>query len=204
MTSRYQLPSPKSVSTSSDSLSYCNTMKVCPPLLRRRQPCTTVHGAGTFEGADAAWLREDVVLIARGLRTNADGAAQVAATLAELSVRTVLTTLPPGTMHLMGQLRFLDEGRAVGWPGRLPDDAQRALAANDYELHFMPDEPELRTGMGMNLVTLSPSRVLMPEGNPRSQRFLEGLGVQCETVVVDELTKAAGAVGCLTGVLDRG
>ncbi|MFH2007001.1 MAG: amidinotransferase [bacterium] len=168
------------------------------PILR------SVRGAGTFEGADAAWLREDLVMVARGLRTNADGAAQVAATLAELGVRTIEVTLPSGTMHLMGQLRFLDEGRGIGWPGRLPADAQRALAAHNYELHFMPDEQELRAGMAMNLVTLAPGRVLMPANNPRSQEFLECLGVRCETTPVDELTKAAGAIGCLTGILERG
>jgi arginine deiminase len=43
----------------------------------------------------------------------------------------------------------------------------------------------------------------MPAGNPVSQAFYEKLGVECLTVEVGELGKAAGSIGCLTGVLER-
>jgi arginine deiminase len=39
----------------------------------------SVRGGGTFEGADAAWIDPDTVLLATGLRTNRHGADQVAA-----------------------------------------------------------------------------------------------------------------------------
>ena len=39
------------------------------PILR------TVRGTGAFEGADAAWIAPETVLLARGLRTNIEGAA---------------------------------------------------------------------------------------------------------------------------------
>jgi len=45
---------------------------------------------------------------------------------------------------------------------------------------------------------------LMVDGNPVTQAFYESLGITCHTVEVDELGKAAGAIGCLTGVLERG
>jgi arginine deiminase len=167
------------------------------PILR------TIRGAGTFEGADAAWLNPHTVLLANGLRTNPEGAAQVAALLSDLGVQTVSTTLPPRTMHLMGQVRFLDDHRALAWPGRLPDDARAALADQGYEIFEPPDGDELRSGMAMNLVTLGPAHVLMPAGNPHTRSFLEDLGVRCDTTPVDELTKAAGAIGCLTGILER-
>ena len=41
------------------------------PILR------SLRGGGTFEGADAAWIDEGTALVATGLRTNAEGAAQV-------------------------------------------------------------------------------------------------------------------------------
>ena len=62
----------------------------------------TVRGQGTFEGADAMWLDATTVLVGRGLRTNAEGAAQVAATLGEMGVETIVVDMPWGTMHLMG------------------------------------------------------------------------------------------------------
>ncbi len=167
------------------------------PILR------TVRGEGTFEGADAAWLAPDAVLLAEGLRTNRAGADQVAATLAELRVRTHRTRLPRGTMHLMGQLRFLDEDLAVGWPGRLPEDAVGVLRDHGFETVWIPDEEEARRGHALNFVTLGPRRIVMPAGNPRTRAFYESLGAECIEVAMDELVKAAGAVGCLTGVLER-
>jgi arginine deiminase len=43
----------------------------------------------------------------------------------------------------------------------------------------------------------------MPSGNPVTRRFYERAGIDCVTVEVDELIKAAGGIGCLTGVLHR-
>ena len=43
----------------------------------------------------------------------------------------------------------------------------------------------------------------MVAGVPLVQGFYEDLGITCVTVEVDELVKAAGAIGCLTGVLHR-
>ncbi|MBT8398215.1 MAG: amidinotransferase, partial [Gemmatimonadetes bacterium] len=64
----------------------------------------SVGGGGTFEGADLMWLTPDTALLAEGLRTNAEGAGQVASTLGDMGVKALRTHLPPGTMHLMGQL----------------------------------------------------------------------------------------------------
>ena len=60
-----------------------------------------------------------------------------------------------------------------------------------------------RRGFALNSVTLGPRRILMPAGNPVSQAFFQDLGVECVTVQVGELGKAAGSIGCLTAVLDR-
>jgi N-dimethylarginine dimethylaminohydrolase len=178
------------------------------PILR------TVRGRGTFEGADAAWLDPTTVLLATGLRTNAAGAAQVAALLAEMGVEAVLVHLPRSAMHLMGTLRFADRDLAIAWPGRVPDaagsgrSAVEALRTRGYQVLFLPEETtgpvgEAQRGMALNFVTLGPRRILMPAGNPVSQAFYEAAGITCQTVVVDELAKAAGGIGCLSGILER-
>ena len=163
----------------------------------------SVSGRGTFEGADAAWLDDGTVLLGRGLRTNAAGAAQVAAVLAEMGVTTLQTELPPGAMHLMGQLRFADRDLALGWPGRVDAAAERALREHGYEIHWLPDEAEIVRGGALNFVTLGPRQILMAAGNAVTQRFYESLGIGCQTIEVDELLRAAGGIGCLTGVLHR-
>jgi arginine deiminase len=163
----------------------------------------TVRGTGTFEGADAAWLDPQTVLLATGLRTNPEGAAQVAGLLEEMGVAVVPVDLPYGTMHLMGQLRFADRDLAVAWPGRVPYAAVEALRADGYTVLFLPDEGEAVHGMALNFVTLGPRRILMPAANAVTQAFYEEAGIACQTVGVDELLKAAGGIGCLTGILQR-
>jgi N-dimethylarginine dimethylaminohydrolase len=167
------------------------------PILR------SVSGAGTFEGADAAWLDADTVLLATGLRTNTEGAAQVTSLLREMGVEAIPVGLPYGAMHLMGTLRFADQDLAVAWPGRVPYAAVEALRARGYRVLFLPDLEEVERGMALNIVTLGPRRLLMPGGNPNTRSFYEAAGIACVTVAVDELIKAAGGIGCLTGVLER-
>ncbi len=165
----------------------------------------SVRGEGTFEGADLMWINPKTALLARGLRTNARGAAQVRATLEELGVEVVETHLPPGTMHLMGQLRIVDEGLAVAWPGRFPAEAEDALERRGLRVVHPPDDAlrEALESFGLNFVVLGPRHILMPAGNLRSQAFYEELGVRCRSVEVGEIGKAAGSIGCLTGILER-
>lgn len=163
----------------------------------------SVRGTGTFEGADAAWINPRTVLLATGLRTNAEGAAQVEASLHEMGVTVIRVGLPYGTMHLMGQLRFADRDLAIAWPGRVPHAAVEALRARGCSVLFLPDEDEARYGMALNFVTVAPRQILMPAGNPATQSFYKQAGITCHTVQIDELVKAAGGIGCLTGILRR-
>ena len=167
------------------------------PILR------TLRGTATFEGADAAWIDPKTVLIARGLRSNDEGVAQVSAALGALGVEVIAVDLPVGAMHLMGLLRFADRDLAVAWPRRAPDGAVAALEARGFQVIFPPDETEAATSHALNFVTLGPRKILMVADNPATQRFYEDHGIDCRTAPVTELAKAAGAIGCLTGVLWR-
>ena len=167
------------------------------PILR------SMRGRGTFEGADAAWIDPGTVLLATGLRTNAEGAAQVTATLGEMGVQVIPVGLPYGTMHLMGTLRLVDRDLAIVWPGRVPYAAVEALRERAYTVLFLPDEAEAINRSALNFVPLGPRCLLMPAGVPVSEAFFQSAGVECRAVEVDELLKAAGGPGCMTGVLER-
>jgi arginine deiminase len=167
------------------------------PILR------TLTGTATFEGADAMWLDERTVIVGKGLRTSEEGARQLSAAMADLGVTTLAVDLPYGTMHLMGMLRILDKDLALCWPRRTPFACVTALRERGYKVAFVPDELEAQRGRAMNMVTLGPRKVLMVAGCPQAQALYEGLGVECLTTPAQELSKAAGAVGCLTGVLHR-
>jgi arginine deiminase len=168
------------------------------PILR------SVRGAGTFEGADAAWIDGRTALLATGLRTNAEGAAQVTGLLREMGVEVIQVGLPYGAMHLMGQLRLADRDLAICWPGRVPFAAVEELRARGHTVLFLPDKQEAVRGFALCFVTLGPREILMAADNPATQAFYEDAGITCHTVKVGELLKAAGGIGCLTGILERG
>jgi len=167
------------------------------PILR------SVRGNGTFEGADALWVDEETVLLATGLRTNAEGAAQVENLLREMGVEVICVGLPYGIMHLLGVLNFADRDLAVAWPGRVPHRAAEAVRKRGCEVLWLPDEAEARQGMALNFVTLGPRHVLMPAGCPLTRAAYEAAGISCQEVEIGELLKAAGGMGCLTGILSR-
>lgn len=163
----------------------------------------SIRGTGIFEGADAAWIDEDTVMVATGHRTNREGLWQVSSVLNEMGVDTFHVGLPYGSMHLMGGLRIVDEDLALCWPGRVPYDAVAELRDRGFSVYFIPDLDEAYEGMSLNFVTLAPRKILMPGGNPVTEAFYEDLGIEYKTVMIDELIKAAGAVGCLSGILKR-
>jgi N-dimethylarginine dimethylaminohydrolase len=127
----------------------------------------------------------------------------VTSLLQEMGVQVVPAGLPYGAMHLMGTLRFADQDLALAWPGRVPFAAVEALRARGYSVLFMPDETADERRQALNFVTLGPRRILMAAGFPASQAFYRQAGITCQTVQVDELLKAAGGIGCLTGILER-
>jgi len=163
----------------------------------------TLRGGATFEGADALWLNQSHVLIGRGLRTNDAAITQVSKTLNELDVHVTPVDLPVGSMHLMGILRFLDKDLVLAWPNRLAWKAVEALRAAGYQVMYIPDELESIQSGALNFVTLGARQILMAAGNPKTQSFLEANGIHCRTVVVDEILKGAGGIGCLTGIIER-
>jgi N-dimethylarginine dimethylaminohydrolase len=163
----------------------------------------TVRGDGTFEGADAMWLDARTVLVGRGLRTGPEGAAQVAAILGDMGVEAIPVDLPWGAMHLMGVLRIANRDLAIAWPGRLAVAAVEALRGRGYRVLFLPDAPAADRSTALNFVTLAPGRILMAEGYPVFERFFEKAGLACRTTPVAELRRAAGGIGCLTGILER-
>ncbi len=163
----------------------------------------SIGGRGTFEGADMMWLDPKTVILGRGLRTNDEGARQIATLLGELGISVVQVDLVFGSMHLMGMLRIVDKDLAIAWPGRFVHRGIEALKARGYRVEFLPNELEARNGFALNFVTIAPRKIIMCAGNDTTQKFYESLGIQCIPVKMDELGKAAGAIGCLSGIIER-
>ena len=78
-----------------------------------------------------------------------------------------------------------------------------ALKEEGYEVHYLPSLEEPLDRLAFNTVTIGPRELVMSADSPVTQAFFEDLGIKCHTVPMDELGKAAGAIGCLTGVVRR-
>jgi len=57
--------------------------------------------------------------------------------------------------------------------------------------------------MAFNFVVLAPKKIMLPARNPKTLAAYESYGIDCLPVPVDELRKANGAMGCMTGILGR-
>jgi N-dimethylarginine dimethylaminohydrolase len=167
------------------------------PILR------TLTGNAVFEGADLMWLDPETAMIGLGLRTNEDAAAQIATVLEEVGIETLAVDLPYATMHFMGMLRIVDRDLAICWPRRTPFATVRALEERGHRIVWLPDEPDSVLNRALNVVTLGPRKLLMLAGYESVQKVYEAAGIECVTVDGSELIKAAGAIGCLTGVVQR-
>jgi N-dimethylarginine dimethylaminohydrolase len=164
----------------------------------------TVHGSGTFEGADVTWVDRDLCFLAEGLRTNEEGANQVERMLREIGVTTVVRVgLPHGAMHLDGVLAIVDRDLAVIWPRRTPHKVVDVLRKRGYRFIEVLDEREAQDRLPMNVVALAPGEVVMPAGGERMCEQYESAGVRCHPIDVCECIIAGGGLHCMTGFLKR-
>jgi N-dimethylarginine dimethylaminohydrolase len=164
----------------------------------------TVHGDGTFEGADVVVASEDHVFVGQGMRTNRAGAEQVAAVFREVGVPQVeIVQIPYGCGHIDGTINIVDRDLAVVFPTQLAYVVYETLRCRGFRILDLPDAAEAQRGMALNMVPLAPGVVVMPSGNPMTRAALERAGVECLEIDVAELMKGAGAVHCMTGVVKR-
>lgn len=164
----------------------------------------SVHGEGTFEGADVAWIDRDMCILAEGLRTNEAGADQVERMLREIGVTTVVRVgLPHGAMHLDGLLSIIDRDLAVVWPRRTPLKVVQTLRTRGFRFIEVEDEVEAQQELPLNSVAIAPGEIVMPAGGKRMRERFEAAGVRCHLVDVSECIKAGGGIHCMTGFLKR-
>ena len=164
----------------------------------------TVHGRGTFEGADVSWVDKDLCFLAEGLRTNSEGADQVERMLREIGVRDVVRVgLPYGAMHLDGLLNFPDRDKAVVWPQSTPYIIVKTLMERGFQIIPVEDKDEAQQCLPVNFVALAPGKILMPAGGDRLRETYERAGIETQVVEVRELIKAGGGIHCMTGILKR-
>jgi N-dimethylarginine dimethylaminohydrolase len=161
----------------------------------------TVHGEGTFEGADVVLVNPHLAILAEGMRTNPAGAEQIEWALRQVGYgQVVRVQLPLGTVHLDGVLSVVDRDLALVRFRETPLLAVETLRDHGFRILEVAPEDEQ---MPENIVALAPGHLVMPAGNPYTRRLLKDAGCTIVEIDLQEIQKSGGAMHCMTGFLKR-
>lgn len=163
-----------------------------------------IESPGTIEGGDTCWLRPDLLVIGRTLRTNADGARQLGA-LVGGDVRVVDLPYWHGQaelIHLLSVVSPVADDVAVVYLPLLPVGLWELLGELGIRLIAVPDE-EFPT-LGCNVLAVRPGVVILAEGNPATARALASAGCEVHTYAATEIgLNGSGGPTCLTRPIYR-
>jgi dimethylargininase len=164
-----------------------------------------IEAPGTVEGGDTLWLREDLLVIGRSLRSNAAGAEQLATIVGGV---TRIVDLPfwrgPGELiHLLSVISPVADDLAVVYLPLLPVGVWELLVELGIEMIEVPDA-ELPT-LGANVLAVRPGVVVVAEGNPATRRALEAHGCEVHSFPATEIgVNGSGGPTCMTRPVLRG
>jgi dimethylargininase len=139
---------------------------------------------GTLDGGDVLKVGT-TVYVGQSLRTNADGARQLAGLVEPLGY-TVVPVPVTRALHLKTAITALPDGTIIGYPPLVDDPGRfdRFLAVPEAE--------------GTAVVVLDEHTLLMSAAAPRTTLLLTGLGYRIVTVDITEFEKLEGCVTCLS------
>jgi len=158
-----------------------------------------ISGRGTLEGGDTCWLRPELLCIGRTLRTNHDGAQQLAAIIGgDVRIFDVPYWKGPAELvHLLSVVSPVADDAAVVVLPLLPAGLHELLLELGTRLIEVP-EGEYPT-LGCNVLAVRPGVVVVADGNPVTRRRLEAAGVEVHAVPLREVGEnGSGGVTCLT------
>lgn len=173
---------------------------------RQRIPILASIVKGTFEGADMLWLDKHHVAIDHSNRTTMDAANRIQTILNDMGIACIHTSIDiPGNQHLLGVCNIINEKVACIRPEKIPNDLVRFMKELGYYFIEFDETEEVVYKQAMNLVTIAPGEVCMPDDCPESKDILVSSGKveKVHEFDITELRKMAGGLACLTGVVSR-
>jgi N-dimethylarginine dimethylaminohydrolase len=158
-----------------------------------------IEAPGTIEAGDTFWLRPDLFVIGRTLRTNDEGARQLAA-LVGGDVRIFDVPYwhgPEKLIHLMSVIHPIADDIAVVYLPLLPVGLWELLQDLGYRLIEVPEEEFLT--LGCNVLVVRPGVVITAAGNPRMASALSAAGFEVHTYEASEIgVNGSGGPTCMT------
>ena len=157
------------------------------------------------EAGDTLWLDDETLIIGKGFRTNAAGAAQITDALAPLGITCPTFDLPTYTgadacLHLMSLISMLDTKTALICRELLPVALFEMLQDKGITLIEAPfHEFEASGTLSTNVLCTKPGHVVMINGMTNTQHAIENAGITVTTFDADALCIACeGGPTCLT------
>ncbi len=154
---------------------------------------------GTIEGGDTFWLRPDLLCIGRTLRTNAEGARQLAAFVGgDVRVFDVPYWRGPGELiHLLSVISPVADDLAVVYLPLLPVGLWSLL--QDLGVRLLPVLDAEFATLGCNVLAVRPGVVIIAEGNPVIAASLAAAGCEVHTYPATEIgINGSGGPTCMT------
>jgi len=164
-----------------------------------------IEAPGTVDGGDTFWLRPDLFCIGRSLRTNDEGARQLAAIVGG-DVRTFDVPYwrgPGECLHLLSVISPVADDRAVVYPPLVPTGLWRLLDELGVHPIAVPDD-EFET-LGCNVLAVASGIVVVADGNPGTAAALAAAGCEVHPTPLAELgVNGSGGPTCLVRPIRRG
>lgn len=163
-----------------------------------------IHGTGLFEGADLLWIGKKTLLCGTGNRTNKEAFQQLQTFLRKEKIKLLEVPLPSNVQHLLGLLQIVDEKKALIRNSIAPAMLVRILKKHHFKLIEIEETDEVVNKQGMNIVTVAPGKIFMPDDCPELKKLYRSAGLKILAELnIQELRKAAGGLACATGILSR-
>lgn len=164
-----------------------------------------IEAPGTVEAGDTFWLRPDLFVIGRTLRTNQAGADQLAALVGgEVRVFDVPYWRGSGDLlHLMSVIHPIADDVAVVYLPLLPVGLWHLLLDMGYRLIEVADDEVDQ--LGCNVLVVRPGVVIIAAGNPKIAGALAEHGIEVHTYPASEIgVNGSGGPTCMTRPILRG
>ncbi len=164
-----------------------------------------IEAPGSIEAGDTFWLRPDLFCIGRTLRTNDEGARQLAA-LVDGEVRVFDVPYwrgPEELVHLLSVIHPIADDLATVFLPLLPAGLWQLLRELGYRLIEVDEDEYLK--LGCNVLVVRPGVAIIAAGNPKVAAALTSHGFDVHTYPATEIgVNGSGGPTCMTRPILRG
>lgn len=163
-----------------------------------------VKAEGTFEGADALWVNNRLVVIGVGNRTNVEGFLQVKDELKTQDIECISVSAPRDTQHLLGALQFVDSDLALVRVDLVDLEIIKFLKRNKIKIINIHEDEEVRDKEATNIVSIAPREIIMSADCPGAKKNYENHGIRIAGEVrINQLINGGGGLACATAIITR-